>query len=46
VIYPLALGTASFLGIVENVTRGLPLAKVCSLDVKIKVSGVITYSNG
>jgi len=46
VIYPLGLGTASFLGIVENVTRGLPLAKVCSLDVKIKVTGPITYSNG
>ena len=46
VIYPLGLGTASFLGIVENVTRGLPLAKVCPLDVKIKVSGPITYSNG
>jgi len=46
VIYPLALGTASFLGIVENVTRGLPLAKVCPLDVKVKVSGPIVYSNG
>ena len=46
VIYPLGLGTASFLGIVESVTRGLPLAKVCPLDVKIKVSGPITYSNG
>jgi hypothetical protein len=46
VIYPLGLGTATFLGIVENVTRGLPLAKVCSLDIKIKVTGAITYSQG
>jgi hypothetical protein len=43
VIYPLSLGTASFFGIVESVTRTFPLSKVATFDVKIKISGPVTY---
>jgi len=42
----LSLGTASFFGIVESVTRAFPLSKVATFDVKIKVSGPIVYSAG
>jgi hypothetical protein len=43
VIYPLSLGTASFFGIVESVTRAFPLSKVATLDIKVKISGPVTY---
>ena len=46
VIYPLALGTATFAGIVESITRTLPLAKPATFDVKIKISGPVTYTEG
>jgi hypothetical protein len=46
VIYPLTLGTATFSGIVESVTRALPLSKVATLDIKVKISGPVVYSAG
>jgi len=46
VIYPLSLGSASFSGIIESITRSLPLEKNATLDVKVKISGPVTASNG
>ena len=46
VIYPLALGVATFSGIVESITRSLPLAKTATYDVKIKISGPVNYTEG
>ncbi|HSY29170.1 MAG TPA: phage tail tube protein [Burkholderiaceae bacterium] len=46
VTYPLSLGTAQFSGIVESITRSLPLDKPATLDIKIKVTGAIVAANG
>jgi hypothetical protein len=42
VIYPLSLGSASFSGIIESMTKAFPLDKNATLDVKIKISGPVT----
>jgi hypothetical protein len=42
VLYPLSLGSASFSGIVESMTKAFPLDKPATLDVKIAISGPIT----
>jgi hypothetical protein len=41
VILPLSLGTSTFSGIVESMTRTFPLDKPATLDVKIKITGAI-----
>ena len=46
VVYPLSLGTATFLGIVESVTRAIPLDKEATVDIKIKITGAVVYSEG
>jgi len=46
VIYPLSLGSVTFTGIVESITRNLPLDKEATVDVKIKISGVVTATQG
>jgi len=46
IIYPLALGVATFSGIVESVTRAFPLSKVATLDIKVKISGPVSYTAG
>jgi len=37
-------GTASFLGIVEQMERKFPIDKTATLDVKVKVTGPITWT--
>ena len=44
VVYPLSLGSASFSGIVESMTRTFPLDKVCELSIKVKISGAVTIA--
>ena len=46
VIYPLSLGSVTFSGIVESVTRAIPLDKEATVDIKIKITGVVTATNG
>ena len=46
VIYPLSLGQASFSGIIESITRSLPLEKNATVDCKVKISGPVTATNG
>ena len=46
VVYPLSLGTATFSGIIESITRSIPLDKTATLDIKIKVTGPITATQG
>jgi len=43
VVYPLSLGTRTFSGIVESMTVAYPLDKPATLDVKIKISGPLSY---
>jgi len=43
VVYPLSLGSRTFSGIVESMTVAYPLDKPATLDVKIKISGPLTY---
>jgi hypothetical protein len=44
IVYPLSLGSAAFSGIVESMTKNFPLDKVCTLDVKVKISGPVTIA--
>ncbi|HLX83812.1 MAG TPA: phage tail tube protein [Terriglobales bacterium] len=46
VVYPLSLGSVTFSGIVESITRSIPLDKEAVVDIKIKITGVVTASNG
>jgi hypothetical protein len=41
IILPLSLGTVTFSGIVESMTRAFPLDKPATCDVKIKISGAV-----
>jgi hypothetical protein len=43
VLYPLSLGSRTFSGIVESLTVAYPLDKPATLDVKIKITGPVTY---
>lgn len=43
VVYPLSLGSRTFSGIVESMTVAYPLEKPATLDIKIKISGPLTY---
>jgi len=43
VVLPLSLGTRTFSGIVESMAVAYPLDKPATLDVKIKVTGPLTY---
>jgi hypothetical protein len=46
ITYPLSLGVDTFLGIVETISTTIPLDKPATLDVKVKVTGPITRSEG
>jgi hypothetical protein len=43
IVLPLSLGTRTFSGIVESMTVAYPLDKPATLDVKVKISGVISW---
>ena len=44
VVYPLSLGSASFSGIVESMTKSYPLDKPAVIDIKVKISGPVVIA--
>ena len=46
VVYPMSLGSVTFSGIVESITRSIPLDKEATCDIKVKITGVVTAAQG
>ena len=44
VVYPLSLGSASFSGVIESMTKSFPLDKNAELAIKIKISGTVVIA--